>query len=144
MKKYNPGPVIIDVGAGMGGTCRHFAQEYNATPIGIEYTQNFVDIGNKISRDLGLPEYIRQGDASEPLGIENADAAYSLGVLNALPRDLKVTALKRVFDAVKPGGLLFIDDITFSKPLEEFHPDRKAGMVSNPHLFNTTYTSEFR
>jgi len=46
MKKYNPGPVIIDVGAGMGGTCRHFAQEFNATPIGIEYTQSFIDLGN--------------------------------------------------------------------------------------------------
>lgn len=103
-----------------------------------------MDLGNKISRDLGLPEYLRQGDASEPLGVENADAIFCYGVLNALPRELKDTACKRMFDACKPGGVFFIEDLTFSKPMEEFHADRKTCMADNPHLFNTCYTEEFR
>lgn len=101
MKKYTPGPKIVDVGAGMGGACRILAEEYGAEPIGIEYTQTFIDLGNRISRDLGMPEYLRWGDATQPLGVENADAVFCYGVLNAMPRDLKVTAVKRMFDAVK-------------------------------------------
>jgi len=64
MKKYTPGPKIVDVGAGMGGACRILAEEYGAEPIGIEYTQTFIDLGNRISRDLGMPEYLRWGDAT--------------------------------------------------------------------------------
>ena len=91
-----------------------------------------------------MPEYLRQGDAAEPLGVENADAAICYGVLNALPRELKVTALKRMLDALRPGGYLFIEDVTFAKPLEEFHETRKKSMVSNPHLYNACYAADYR
>jgi len=37
-----------------------------------------------------------------------------------------------------------MEDLTFAKPLNDFHPDRKACMADNPHLYNTCYTDEFR
>lgn len=103
-----------------------------------------MDLGNKISRDLGLPEYLRQGDAAEPLGVTDADAVFCYGVLNALPREQKEAACSRMFEATKKGGFMFIEDVTFSKPLEQFHPDRMAMMEGNPHLYNTCYTDVFR
>ena len=139
MDKWHPGPVIVDIGAGMGGTCRILAAEYGCEPIGIEYVQANVNLANKISQEVEMPEYVRLGDATKPLGVENADGAILFGVLNSIPRSQKVLTLTNAYNCLKPGGLLFYEDIVYKCLLEDFpelkHEDRDA----NSHLFNASW-----
>jgi SAM-dependent methyltransferase len=121
--KYSIGPKVVDVGAGLGASCRLLHVKYGIEPVGIEYSQESVDCGNRISRFLNLPEFLRQGDAMDPLGVENMDAAICYNMHYIIPKDKKVQVLVNIKDALKPGGLLWFEDISYARPFEEWHPD---------------------
>jgi cyclopropane fatty-acyl-phospholipid synthase-like methyltransferase len=42
ISNYNPGPNVVDIGAGVGGTCRVLAAEYGCNPVGIEFVPELV------------------------------------------------------------------------------------------------------
>lgn len=84
--------------------------EFGLNPVGFEYLQGNVDIANQISRDLGLPEMYQQGDASEPLPFQEVDVITMFEILDACPRELQSTILDNVYAALKPGGILFLED----------------------------------
>jgi SAM-dependent methyltransferase len=144
MDKYKPGNKIVDIGAGLGGPCRMLAEEYGCTPIGLEYVMENVEIGNEISRSLGCPEYLAFGDVTVPLGVDNCDAAILLGVLNAVPRELKLKGLINTFNALKPGGILLYEDICFECLIDEFPESKHFGLSKHPHLQNCEYRRVMR
>jgi hypothetical protein len=78
------------------------------------------------------------------MGVTDADGAICYGVLNALPRDLKVTALQRMKDCVKPGAYMWLEDLSFTRPLENFSKERREQMEANPHIFNSVYFDDWR
>lgn len=60
-----PGQRILDIGCGLGGPARYFAQRFQCNVSGIDLTQPFVEAGNKLTALLGMDDQvkIRQGDA---------------------------------------------------------------------------------
>ena len=139
MKKYTPGKSIVDVGAGYGGITRMLKDQYDVEPISMDFNPDNVEFGNRISRDLGLPEYIKQHDATQPFGVENVDACILFGVLSAIERKLQLACLKNCYDCIKPDGLFFFEDLVYAVPFEDFHDKKKQALEENGHLTNSPY-----
>lgn len=47
---------VLDVGSGIGGSARYFAEAYGARVTGIDLTQEFVDVANAFTRRCGLSD----------------------------------------------------------------------------------------
>jgi len=135
MDKYTVGNKIVDVGAGLGGPCRVLQCEYGREVHGLEYVQRNVDVGNQISRDLGLTEILRYGDATQPFDVADCDGAVMFGVLSAIPKgDSKTLALKHTFEALVPGGIFFFEDICFQCLPNEFPEPKAEDVAIHSHL----------
>jgi SAM-dependent methyltransferase len=81
-----------------------------------------------------MPEFLRQGDAADPLGVENVDTAICYGVHYLIPAENKMKALKSIYNSLKPGGLFWFEDPCYDKPFEQWHPDHKALMDINAQM----------
>jgi hypothetical protein len=70
-------------------------------------------MGNEISVDVGMPEYLVEGDITKPMPVSNMDAAIIHGSLTPVKREQKLQSFHNTFDTLRPGGLLFYEDLGF-------------------------------
>jgi SAM-dependent methyltransferase len=49
---------ILDIGCGLGGPARYFAQRFHCTVSGIDITQPFVEAANKLTQLLGMEDRV--------------------------------------------------------------------------------------
>lgn len=115
-----PGTHLLDVGCGIGGPARFFAERgYQVT--GIDLSEEFVRVAESLTRRLkleGKAQY-RQGSALEmPFSSGTFDGAYMIHV--GMNIQDKAGVFREVARLVKPGGQFAIFDImkTGSQPLD--------------------------
>lgn len=73
-----PGMHVLDVGSGIGGPARHFAEAHKCRVTGIDLTEEFVQTATELTRRCGLGDLVtfRQGSALDlPFGAGTFDAA---------------------------------------------------------------------
>lgn len=103
---------VLDVGCGLGGTARHLAEAYGCTIIGIDLTQEYIDVGKELTRRVGLDDKVRlrQGSALEiPFDDDSFDVAWTEHVqMNIADKHRFYGEMARV---LKPGGKLLFHDI---------------------------------
>jgi len=115
-----PGMHLLDVGCGVGGPARFFAERgYQIT--GIDLTDEFVRVAESLTRRLRLDgkAQFRQGSALEmPFSAGTFEGAYMIHV--GMNIQDKAGLSREVARVVKPGGRFAIFDIlkTESEPLE--------------------------
>jgi SAM-dependent methyltransferase len=126
MDTYSPGKKVLDIGAGLGGSCRMIHAEYGSEPIGLEYLAPNIELGNEISRELKMPEFLTFFDAYQPSDIRDGDCAFMFCVLAALDRPSHMIALKNVYEMIKPGGYLYIEDAAMKKLEVDFGKKRSC------------------
>ena len=120
-ENYTPGKTIVDIGAGLGGPARLLNQEYGAEVIGLEYRQGLVDLSKKIDIACGLPNMLRQADATASrTDIENFDSVICVNTLNAIPRPSHQAVLDNAYSWLKPGGYFYGEDYSLDNLIEEF------------------------
>jgi len=106
-----PGDHILDIGCGLGGPARYFAQRFDCRVSGIDITEPFIEAGKKLTALLGLSDRvsIEQGDGHQlPFGDGVFDGAYSQHVtMNVADRPLFFAEASRV---LKPGGFLALTE----------------------------------
>jgi SAM-dependent methyltransferase len=54
-----PGARLLDVGAGIGGPARHFAEAYRCDVTGIDLTPAFVELATDLTARTGLADRVR-------------------------------------------------------------------------------------
>ena len=143
MKTYTPGPKILEIGGGLGGLCRTMAEEYNAEPVSIEYSQVNVDLGNKISRELEMPEFLQWGDASVPMEFRDMDAVVAFSVISQVPRVGHEMFMKNTFNALKPGGVALFEDPCFFCQPDEIPEIKGEAFDINAHMKLVFHKDEF-
>jgi SAM-dependent methyltransferase len=77
------GSHLLDVGCGLGGASRYFAQERGCKVTGIDLTEDYVRVAGLLAARLGLDDQVsyRQGSAlALPFEPESFDGAYMLHV----------------------------------------------------------------
>jgi ubiquinone/menaquinone biosynthesis C-methylase UbiE len=109
---FSGGDRILDVGCGIGGASRFVASEFNSEVIGIDLTQEYVDVGNTLCAWVGLDDrvVIHQGSAaSMPFEDEEFDGAFMLHV--GMNVEDKSNLFDDIYRVLKPGAAFAIYDV---------------------------------
>lgn len=107
-----PGIAVLDVGCGLGGAARFMASRHDLVVEGIDLTPEYVQVGNTLTRAVGLDRNVRLSEASAlnlPFGDATFDRVTMFHVgMNIENKDGLFSELARV---LKPGGLLAVYDV---------------------------------
>ena len=114
---------VLDVGCGLGGTVRHLADQYKCNVSGIDLTEEYITVGNKLTELVGLGDLVelRQGSALEiPYEDDRFDVVWTEHVqMNIADKSLFYSEIVRV---LKPGGRLLFHDIFRGPGDPPFYP----------------------
>jgi ubiquinone/menaquinone biosynthesis C-methylase UbiE len=78
-----PGQALLDIGSGLGGASRHFAQAHGCRAWGIDLTADFVAVATSLAGRVGLADQVRYIEGSAlalPFPAGTFDAATLLHV----------------------------------------------------------------
>ena len=107
-----PGMRLLDIGCGLGGAARFFAQEYGCRVVGIDLSEEYVNVANVLAQRVGLDDRVsfEAGSAlALPLEPGGFDAAYMLHVgMNIEDKSRLFAEVRRI---LKPSGLFGIYDV---------------------------------
>src|SRR5215813_10899016 len=107
-----PAMRTLDVGSGIGGPARYFAEAHGCHVTGIDLTEEFVQVASELTRRCGLGDRasFRQGSALElPFPPAAFDAATMIHVgMNIAD---KANLFQNVRRVLKPGGLFCTYDL---------------------------------
>ena len=107
---------LLDVGSGIGGPARYFAEKHCCEVTGVDLTPEFVQVANNLTRRLKLNHLaeFRQASALDlPFEPNTFDGAYMLHVgMNIADKPGIFREVRRV---LKPGSLFTVFDILFGQ-----------------------------
>jgi SAM-dependent methyltransferase len=110
--KLRPGMELLDVGCGIGGPARYFAEEKKCRVTGIDLTEEFVRTAASLTKHVHLDNAVRfeQGSAlAMPFERGRFDGAYMIHV--GMNISDKQTLIREVARVLKPGARFTIFDI---------------------------------
>ncbi len=102
---------LLDIGCGIGGPARYFAQRFGCKVSGVDITGPFVEAANKLTALLGMGDQvvIEQGVGEQlPFGDGSFDGAYAQHVtMNVADRE---RFFGEAWRAPKPGGFFALTE----------------------------------
>jgi ubiquinone/menaquinone biosynthesis C-methylase UbiE len=109
---FAPGFHLLDIGCGLGGASRYFAQERGCKVTGIDLTGDYVRVAAMLAARVGLGDqvsYSRGSALALPFTPESFDGAYMLHVgMNIRDKAALFAEVRRV---LKPGSAFAIYDV---------------------------------
>jgi SAM-dependent methyltransferase len=123
-----PGDHILDIGSGIGGPARYFANRFGCRVTGIDLTPEFCDVARHLTRLLDLEDRIafEVGDAlAMPFADAGFDGAYSMNVsMNIADKGRFYREIHRV---LKPGAWLVLSEVAKGEAGDLDYPTPWAG-----------------
>lgn len=103
---------LLDIGCGLGGPARYFAQAFKCRVTGIDLTEEFVDVANALTGRFGLSELASFQQASA-LTMPFADKSFDRATLIHVGMNLenKAAVFAQTRRVLAQGGLFCIYDI---------------------------------
>jgi ubiquinone/menaquinone biosynthesis C-methylase UbiE len=110
---------VVDLGAGTGAFAVAVAP-FAARVVAVDVSPAMVAVTRRRVGHLGLDnvEVVNAGYLNYEHVGEPADVVHSRNTLHQIPDFWKVVALRRVQAILRPGGVLHLEDLVFSFPLE--------------------------
>jgi ubiquinone/menaquinone biosynthesis C-methylase UbiE len=112
LMQAGPADHILDIGSGIGGPARYFANRFGCRVTGIDLTPEFCDVARHLTRLLDLEDRItfELGDAlAMPFADAGFDGAYSMNVsMNIADKGAFYREIHRV---LKPGAWLVLSEV---------------------------------
>jgi SAM-dependent methyltransferase len=107
-----PGSRLLDIGSGLGGASRYFAEALQCRVTGVDLTDEYVRAAQALAARVGLEKLVayQQGSAlALPFALGSFDGAYMLHVgMNIEDKARLFAGVRRV---LKPGGIFGIYDV---------------------------------
>ena len=104
--------LVVDVGCGLGGTARFLADRYGCKVAGLDLTEEYISVGQRLTELVGLSERVELCHASAleiPFEDERFDVAWTEHVqMNIADKNPFYSEIARV---LKPDGRLLFHDI---------------------------------
>ena len=114
---------VLDVGCGLGGSARFLTNEYGCYVTGVDLTNEYIDVANKLTEFVNLTDRIsfKQASALElPFPSENFDVVWTEHVqMNIADKEKFYSELSRV---LKPNGRLVFHDVFFGTAGSPHYP----------------------
>ncbi len=112
LAQLKPHHNVLDVGCGLGGSVRYLANEYGCSVMGVDLTDEYIDVANKLTELVKLTEKVsfKQASALElPFPSDNFDIVLTEHTqMNIADKEKFYSELSRV---LKPKGRLVFHDI---------------------------------
>lgn len=117
--ELNDTSLVLDFGAGIGGPARCISSFSGANVVGVELQKDLTDLAIELNERCGLSKKIQMvaGDflnndldshyKSEP---NTFDAVVSWLVILHIPFDSRVATFQKIYNLLKPGGKVYIED----------------------------------
>ena len=126
-----PDTEVFDIGCGVGGTSRYFVSLGHKV-FGVDVLPNFIQVADKITLILGMQDRakfeVSDIITAESLPKNTFGLALLIGVLLNIPQS---SAIQKVYDSLKPGGILYIEDYYVCK--EEPLTDEETALLHSFH-----------
>ena len=113
----SPTSRVLDIGSGIGGPARFLAHTTGCHVTALELQAELHRVGLDLTRRSGLAGHVTHlcGDALEqPLSPQAFDAVISFLAIVHIPH--RPALMKRVRDALRPGGQCYIEDLACRAP----------------------------
>ena len=114
---------ILDVGCGLGGSARYIANEFGCSVIGVDLTDEYIEVANKLSEFVKLSEKVsfKQSSALElPFSSNEFDIVWTEHTqMNIGDKTKFYGEISRV---LKPNGRLVFHDVFFGDSKEPHYP----------------------
>lgn len=129
-----PGDHLLDIGSGIGGPARYFADKFGCRVTGIDLTPDFVAAAKDLSKLCNLDHlltFVEADAAVIPFDADTFDHAYSFYVGMNLAD--KPAVMRECFRVLKPDGTLLWTEVTETTPGAIF-PLPWARNLSSSHV----------
>ncbi len=106
------GDHLLDVGSGIGGPARYFADRFGCRVTGLDLTAEFCAIARHLTQALGLDDRVvfEHGDATAmPFADAGFDGAYAMNVSMNIANKARFYA--EIHRVLRPGGWLVLSEI---------------------------------
>ena len=131
LAQLQPHHSVLDVGCGLGGSARYIANEYGCSVVGIDLTDEYVDVANKLTEFVKLADKVsfKQGSALElPFPSENFDIVWTEHTqMNIADKGKFYGELSRV---LKSKGRLVFHDVFLGTARSPHYPTPWAEYAS--------------
>lgn len=110
--EISPADHLLDIGSGLGGPARYFAQRFGCRVSGIDLTEPFCEVARQLTQRLGLEgrvDFTHGNALAMPFADVRFDGAYSMNVSMNI-RD-KAALYREVHRVLKPGAWLVFSEL---------------------------------
>jgi len=108
---------VLEIGSGWGGPSRYIAHNSNAIVTALELQEDYHEVGARLTQRCGLQKNVKHRRADfltyKP-EVQKFDKIVSWLALYHIPNRPVYT--EKIFSLMKPGGKLFIEDLTILNP----------------------------
>lgn len=107
-----PGLKVLDVGCGLGGAARFMASHYGVDVEGIDLTPEYIEVGNALTRTVGLDGKVRLVEGSA-LNLPYEDSIFDRASQFHVGMNIedKAGLFSGIARVLKPGGLFAVYDV---------------------------------
>lgn len=121
LMSLGPTDHLLDVGSGIGGPARYFANRFGCRVTGIDLTPEFCEVAQQLTRRLQL-EHRVTFDIGDALHMPYADAAFDGAVSMNVSMNIadKGAFYREIHRVLRPGGWLILGEIAHESGAIEF------------------------
>lgn len=138
---FKKGDRVLDVGCGLGGPARYFANRFGAHVTGIDLTPEYIEVAIELSRrtgQSGVTAFDVGSALATPYGDAHFDGAYTIHVaMNIHDRAGLYGEIARV---LKPGATLGVYDVMKGNGAPIDYPTPWAATEATSHLCTPSET----
>jgi ubiquinone/menaquinone biosynthesis C-methylase UbiE len=139
----DPADHLLDIGSGIGGPARYFANQFGCRVTGIDLTPEFCEVARQLTRLLRLDDRVafEIGDAlAMPFADASFDGAYSMNVSMNIAD--KAALYREAYRVLKPGAWLVLSEIAKGEGGELDYPTPWASSALTSFLSTAEETRQ--